>query len=126
MTFGSPRWLLVPYVLNILILVPVCYQMLFGRGVASVFEGQVAESLGLRVMVGALWCAILIASVAGIMWPEFFAPIVLVQIVYKFLWLVVFVVPLWHSGGRIPSGITLVFACIVVAYPVFFRVALSD
>ncbi|MEM6532749.1 MAG: hypothetical protein AAF654_08990 [Myxococcota bacterium] len=124
MTFEAPRWLIVPYVINVLILIPVCYQMLFGQGVAAVFDGLVPESAGLRIMVGSLWSAILLASLAGVVWPQFFAPIVLAQIVYKALWLGLFVFPLWHSSDPIPSGITLTFVGIVVSYPVFCGLAL--
>lgn len=124
MIFGSPRWLLIPYVANILILIPVCYQMLFGQGVDAVFDRQVAESAGLRLMVGSLWTAILVASVAGLWWPGFFAPIVLAQVLYKSLWLVLFVVPLWRAGSPIPGGIAWTFLAIVFTYPAFFGLAL--
>jgi hypothetical protein len=63
------------YVANIVILVPVVHAMLFGRGVEAVFEGRVEESAGLRLMVGSLWAAILLASVFGLSRPLFFAPV---------------------------------------------------
>lgn len=39
------------YGANILVLVPVVYGMIAGRGVASVFEGQVEDSAGLRLLM---------------------------------------------------------------------------
>ena len=116
----APKWLLAAYAFNILILAPVCYAMLLGNGVGSVFEGKVEESAGLRLLVGSLWCAILMASIAGLLWPAFFAPVLLIQIVYKALWLIVFIMPLWLASKPFPVGISLVFVMIVVSYPVLF------
>jgi hypothetical protein len=120
---ANPQWLLPAYIANILILAPVCYAMVAGSGVAGVFEGKVAESAGLRLMVGSLWLAILLASLAGLRWPAFFAPVVLIQIVYKATWLAAFVLPLWQAGQPIPGGITAVFVGIVIAYPVLLWMA---
>lgn len=119
----APKWLYFVYGFNILILVPVVWSMFFGPGVDNVFEAKVPESAGLRIMVGSLWLAILAASFAGFMWPSFFAPLVLVQIVYKLTWLLVFVLPLVRAKEPFPVGISVVFAIIVVTYPVLFWLA---
>lgn len=126
MTLASPRWLLVPYVVNILILVPVCYRMMSGDGTLTVFAGLVPESTGLRLMVGSLWSAILLASIAGLAWPAFFAPVVLTQVVYKSLWLALFILPLLRVGQPVPSGIAVTFLLIVLSYPVFYGLALRE
>ena len=120
MSFAGAGLLRIAYIANILILIPVCFGMLAGNGVASVFEGKVDESVGLRLLVGSLWFAILAASVAGIWLPRTFAPLVVVQIVYKTLWLVTFAAPLILSGqsGRVPWGIAGSFIGIVLVYPV--------
>lgn len=116
----------VAYAANILILVPVCWGMFLGSGTAGVFQGQVAESQGLRLLVASLWSAILLASVAGLWSPAFFAPVILIQIVYKTLWLATFVLPLIVAGrmAEIPHGIAAIFAAIVVTYPFLFWKAL--
>jgi hypothetical protein len=119
----APGWLYFAYVFNILILIPVVYSMFFGAGVENVFEGKVVESAGLRLMVGSLWFAILVASLAGLIWPSFFAPVLIIQVIYKSLWLLIFVIPLLRLGQPFPVGITLVFAAIVASYPVFFWLA---
>ena len=111
------RW---AYAANILILVPVCYGLIAGSGVAGVFEGKVAESAGLRLLVASLYVAILVASVAGLKWPAFFAPILIAQIIYKTLWLAMFAAPLVLAGrsGDVPWGISSSFIAIVLIYPI--------
>ncbi|RJT25005.1 hypothetical protein D5I55_05980 [Chakrabartia godavariana] len=111
------RW---AYAANILILVPVCYGLIAGSGVAGVFEGKVAESAGLRLLVASLYVAILVASMAGLKWPAFFAPILIAQIIYKTLWLAMFAAPLVLAGwsGDVPWGISSSFIGIVLIYPI--------
>jgi hypothetical protein len=121
---NAPAWLYPAYALNTLVLVPVVYSMFAGAGVANVFEGKVADSPGLRLLVASFWCAILLASLAGLVWPQFFAPLLLVQILYKALWLMVFVVPLMRSDMSWPVGISAVFAFIVLTYPVLIWLAI--
>ncbi len=120
--FTGAGLLRLAFLANIVILVPICWSMFFGGGVASVFEGKVEESIGLRLLVGSLWSAILLASVAGLYAPRLFAPVVLIQIVYKSLWLLAFVLPLILSGksGAIPWGIATTFILIVLSYPILF------
>jgi hypothetical protein len=110
----------IAYVANILILVPVCWGMFAGRATQFVFQGVVEESAGLRLLVGSLWAAILAASVAGLFAPRFFAPVLLVQIFYKALWLAIFVAPLLTRVQKWPIGIAICFALIVATYPFLF------
>ena len=126
MPIQYPAWLIPAYVANILILLPVCYSMFFGNGVASVFEGKVAESEGLRLLAGSLWLAILIASAAGLAAPAMFAPVLLIQIVYKSVWLLAFVLPLITAGKPFPVGIAAVFLLIVIVYPVLYLLSVRS
>lgn len=116
----------VPYALNILILVPVCWSL--ASGTAGVFQGKVTDSDGLRWLLFSLWSAILLGSVVGLFEPVRMAPLLGVQIVYKALWLALFVWPLWRAGGTaaIPLGITAVFIFIVVVWPWFLWAALRQ
>ncbi len=120
--FADAGLLRLAYVANILILAPICWNMFFGSGVASVFEAKVEESAGLRLLVGSLWLAILVGSTIGLLAPRFFAPIILIQIFYKSLWLLVFVLPLIAAGksDQVPWGISTTFIAIVVSYPFLF------
>ncbi|MGL4490290.1 MAG: hypothetical protein ACRCU5_12700 [Rhizobiaceae bacterium] len=119
---NSVNLLKIAYGANVLILVPTVYNMLAGSGVANVFEDKVNESAGLRIMVGSLWAAILVASIAGLFWPRFFAPLLLIQVFYKTLWLALFVLPLAQVSGwsAVPIGISVTFLLIVLIYPFLF------
>lgn len=119
----NPNWLLVPYLANILILVPVCWSLVMSGSVLGVFEGRVQESDGLRLLVASLYLAILIASIGGLLAPSFFAPLIIVQVIYKSIWLLLFVLPLMIKGEPYPDGISMTFAMIVLSYPVFFLMA---
>ncbi|MDJ0612607.1 MAG: hypothetical protein QNJ29_02960 [Rhizobiaceae bacterium] len=121
----SPGWLYVPYIANIIILVPVCWSLFFSGGTIGVFEGKIADSEGLRLLVASLYLAILVASICGLFLPAFFAPLILIQIFYKTCWLLVFIWPLVQSGQTIPSGISLSFLMIIITYPIFFWLALK-
>lgn len=124
-----PEVLKVAYLANIVILVPVCAFLFAGRarGVGVIFQDAVVDSAGLRLLVGSLWFAILAASAAGLVWPAFFAPVLAIQIVYKTLWLVLFVAPLIMSrrGARVPWGIAITFAAIVMTYPIILWLAFA-
>lgn len=113
-------FLQIAYAANIFILVPVCASMFLTVGGGNVFAGTVTESAGLRLMVASLWLAILLASLAGLFLPRFFAPVLLIQIVYKSVWLAVFVAPLVMQGKPWPPGIAICFLAIVISYPVLF------
>ena len=123
----SWNWLYVPYAANILILVPVCYHMIWGGGVGFVFEGKVTESEGLRLLVASLWSAILFASIAGFFFPSFLMPIIFAQVFYKAMWLITYSFPKWQTGGMeaFPAGISWCFVLICLSYPVFVALHLA-
>ena len=89
------------------------------RGGQLACQGKFPESEGFRTILGSLWTAILIGSVLGLFWPVPMSPLLLIQVIYKTLWLLVFVLPRL-LGGRsqdVPWGISLTFLVIVVSYP---------
>jgi hypothetical protein len=110
----------IAYGSNIAILIPVCSAMFRGPATNTVFNGAVGDTPGLRLLVGSLWTAILAASIAGFVQPRFFAPVLLIQILYKALWLMTFVVPLVARKQPWPIGIAVCFALIVLIYPFLF------
>jgi hypothetical protein len=113
--------LLVPYGFNIIVLVPVGLLTLLGGATGNrwVFHGKFPESSGVRTILGSLWTSILAGSCLGLRFPTVMAPLLLIQVAYKSLWLVVFVLPrlLTGRGREVPWGVTTTFLAIVVSYP---------
>lgn len=113
--------LLLPYFFNIIVLVPIGLMTLLAgeRGGQLACQGKFPESEGFRTILGSLWTAILIGSVLGLFFPVPMSPLLLIQVIYKTLWLLVFVTPRLIGGrtSEVPSGIALVFLVIVVCYP---------
>lgn len=111
------RW---PYLVNLLMLVPVCAAMLLTAdgGLRAVFEGKLADSSGLRLMILGVWLAVLVGSLLGLAQPRTWAPLLVVQVIYKSVWLLAFALPAWRSGGAaVPMGIAASFLFIVLTYP---------
>ena len=115
--------LLLPYIFNIIVLAPIALMTLFGGepGGQLASQGKFPESAGFRTILGSIWTAILIGSVLGLVRPVPMSPLLLIQVIYKTLWLLVFVLPRL-LGGRsqeVPWGISLTFLVIVMSYPCF-------
>ncbi len=111
--------LLLPYIFNILVLIPGGLTP-FGRaaGRRLVFQGKLPEGAGFRTISGSACTVIVIGSVIGLFHPVSMSPLLLIQVIYKSLWLVVFVVPLLVRGrsGDVPWGIAGTFLFIVLTY----------
>jgi hypothetical protein len=104
---------------NTLILVPVVIGTLLKASVTD--QGAFTESTGWRTLVGSIWLAILACSILGIFWPASFVWLLVLQVIYKSVWLLVYVVPrLINARYReIPAGITSAFLFIVLVWPWF-------
>ena len=118
---GHMKPLLLPYLFNIIILMPIALMTLFGGETGGQFatQGKFLESAGFRTLLGSIWTAILIGSGLGLVSPTSMSPLLLIQVIYKLLWLLVFVAPRL-LGGRaqaIPWGFAITFLVIVVSYP---------
>lgn len=111
------------YAANIVILVPVLAG--FVQGVDPVFEGRVTDSSGLRVLVFALWSAILLLSVAGLFRPRALWPVLALQVIYKSRWLLLDALPLALRDGlqTVPWGVIGAFIAIVVVWPILLALA---
>jgi hypothetical protein len=110
--------LLLPYIANIVILAPVGLGSLFN--LFQVSRGHFPESAGWRTLVGSLWTAILVGSVLGLFQPILFSPLLLLQVIYKTLWLLFYVAPRIAKADRrneIHWGMSVAFGLIVALYP---------
>ena len=82
----------------------------------TVFEDTVAYSETIR-LVGALWLAIAVLSVAGLFIPRAMQPVLLFQLIYKATWLVVVALPAFREGLPFPRGMAACFLIWVVILP---------
>lgn len=113
--------LLLPYIFNIIVLIPIGLLTLVGgeNGGQLACQNKFPESEGFRTILGSLWTAILIGSVLGLFFPITMSALLLIQVIYKTLWLLVYVMPLMlkQRSNEVPWGIALTFLVIVVSYP---------
>lgn len=115
----------IPYLLNILILVPVVAGLIRHTAGApvSAFDG-IADAPVLRMMVASLWAGVLVVSAIALFDPVRFWPVLVFQVIYKALFVVLWCLPIWmgRADGVVPSGPTAVFVVIIALWP-FFIVA---
>ena len=113
--------LLLPYIFNIFVLIPIGLLTLLGgeKGGQLACQGKFPESEGFRTILGSLWTAILIGSVLGLFFPITMSALLLIQVIYKTLWLLVYAMPriLIQRSSEVPWGIASTFLVIVVSYP---------
>ena len=105
------------YAANIFILLPIAVPTLMR--LYQTDQGKFPESHGWRALVGALWTAIMVLSFLGLRAPLAYSPVLLLQVIYKSLWLLVYALPLMRRGDwtRIPWGIAVSFCVIVLIWP---------
>jgi hypothetical protein len=105
------------YAFNLLVLVPIAVPTLLRLYPTD--QGKFEESAGWRTLVGALWTAILVLSALGLYAPLRYSPVLVLQVIYKTLWLLVFVLPLVLKGcaHSVPWGIAGTFLVIILVWP---------
>jgi len=109
------------YALNVLILAPVLVSMYSDvKAPIRAFQGTIENSEGLRLLVASLWSAILLLSLAGFFWPNLFLPVLILQVVYKSLFLLTYCIPKLRAGKveNVPIGLSISFLLIVLTYPI--------
>lgn len=105
------------YTANLVLLLPVAIPTLVRLFPTD--QGCFEESSGWRILVGALWTAILLLSLLGLHAPLVYSPVLLLQLIYKTLWLLFYATPrvLRNQAKSVPWGIAGSFLCIVLAWP---------
>jgi hypothetical protein len=106
------------YAFNLLVLLPIAVPTLLRLYPTD--QGKFEESAGWRVLAGALWTAILVLSALGLYAPLRFSPVLVLQVIYKTLWLLVFAALPRVAKGRarsVPWGIAGTFLIIILVWP---------
>jgi len=82
----------------------------------TVFQGSYPPTDAIR-LVGCLWLAIAVLSALGLVWPQPFAAVLVLQLVYKGTWLLAVAWPAQRAGRSYPVGMAVFFVVWVVVLP---------
>ncbi|MEN0006904.1 MAG: hypothetical protein AAF798_22320 [Bacteroidota bacterium] len=106
------------YILNIIVAGQIAVSSIFNpnKAAQTIFE-QAYPSTEVIRLVGCLWLAIAVLSVLGLFKPITFSPVLLVQLIYKGMWLLVVALPALRSGAPYPRTMALFFLVWVVVLP---------
>jgi len=106
----------IAYWINILFLFPTAIPTVFR--LYRTDQGCFEESTGWRVLTGGLWTGILVLSILGLFQPLVYSPLLLLLLIYKVVWLSVYVAPRLARGesAAIPWGMAVLFAAMAVAW----------
>ena len=106
------------YIANILVAGWISITSLFypKLAVSSVFTNAYPNSEYIR-LVGALWLSIAVLSAFGLWKPMTFAPVLVMQLIYKGMWLLVVALPAINKGQSYPKGMAAFFLIWVIALP---------
>ena len=106
------------YIANIIVAGWISITSLFFPKTAanSVFSGVYPSSDLIR-LVGALWFSIFLISILGLWKPVTFSPILMVQLIYKGLWLLVVALPALTHKTDYPGGMAAFFLVWVLVLP---------
>ncbi len=106
------------YIANIIVAGWISLTSLFSPKTAATTVFQNAyQSTEVMRLVGCLWLAIAILSLLGLWRPISFSPILLVQLIYKGMWLLVVALPAIRNNQPYPSGMAAFFLIWVLVLP---------
>lgn len=107
------------YIANIIVAGWISLTSLFApeKALHSVFEGAFEYSESFR-LVGALWGAIFILSIIGLIFPLEMSLVLLFQLIYKGTWLLFAAIPAIQHSNAYPKGMTVFFLIWVVILPI--------
>lgn len=112
----------VAYVLDAAVSFPIALATLAGNeSVARVALGEkLPVNSDVHILVGSLWMAIAMCSAAGIFFPLAMAAVLVLQLIYKGLWIVLFVMPrcCTQRSDEVPWRMATMFLGFVIVYPV--------
>ena len=106
------------YLANVFVAGSIAYSCLRGpeRAAASVFQHAYAPSPAMT-LVGCLWLAIAVLSLLGLWRPVTFAPVLLLQFIYKGVWLAAVAYPAFRADAAYPRGMASFFVVWVLVLP---------
>ena len=91
--------------------------LFFPKNAAVTVFSNAYQSTAVMRLVGCLWLAIALLSVAGVWRPLIFSPVLLLQLIYKSLWLLVVAFPAIKNNQPFPAGMAIFFLVWVGVLP---------
>ena len=82
--------------------------------IANLLGPSLQADPGSLSLIGSIWAALMICATMGLFFPVAMAPVLVIQLIYKGLWLVLFVLPRWIRGQG--EGVSWRIAVLFVAY----------
>ncbi len=106
------------YILNVLVAGPIAVASLANpkRAAVTVF-GDAYKANEVMRLVGCFWLAITVLSIFGLWRPITFSPLLLLQLLYKGVWLIVVALPALRKGLPFPKTMALFFMVWVTVLP---------
>jgi len=106
------------YIANTIVAGWISFSSLFSPVYAqhTIFGGSLAYSEAIR-LVGALWGGIFTLSVLGLWYPFQMSPVLLLQLIYKSVWLLFVAVPAQFNHKPYPTAMALFFVIWVIVLP---------
>ena len=110
--------LILVYIANILVAGYIGIVSLFYpiRSSATIFQNAYPATATIR-LVGCLWLAIAVLSVLGLWRPVAMSPVLLLQLIYKGVWLLTVALPAIQQQQAYPSGMAFFFVLWVLVLP---------
>jgi len=106
------------YVLNIIVAGQIAVSSIYNpKNAAMTIFGGAYQSTEVIRLVGCLWLAIALLSLFGLWRPMTFAPVLLLQLIYKGTWLLVVALPALQSNSPFPRAMALFFVIWVLVLP---------
>ena len=105
------------YWINIVVLGPISIATVFRLFPTD--QARFEESAGWRVLAGAVWMSAVVLSVLGLFHPLRYSPVLLLQLIYKPVWLAVYAAPrlLRGESDAVPWIMTGTFVGYIVVWP---------
>ena len=106
------------YILNIIVAgyIGVVSIVNTDRATKTIFS-NIYSNTELIKLVGCLWLAIALLSVGGLWKPLQFSPVLILQLIYKSIWLIAVAIPGIYYHKSYPSGMAIFFLIWVLVLP---------
>jgi len=106
------------YILNIIVAGQIAISALSNpENSALTTFGNAYQPTEVIRLVGCLWLAIAILSILGLWKPVTFAPVLLLQLIYKGTWLFIVALPALRKDIPFPKAMALFFVAWVLVLP---------